>query len=109
MAKHDINPNINLNASELPTIKCRCGNFTFASSFILKKVSALVSPSGKETIAPIQIFTCIYCGSILPIGDDNMDFIKDVRDNTMENKETSQPEAEKQPDNVLDLFDNESK
>lgn len=28
----------------------------------LKKVSALVSPSGEESIAPIQTFVCTQCG-----------------------------------------------
>tara|TARA_B100001094_G_scaffold40718_1_gene35382 strand:- start:773 stop:937 length:165 start_codon:yes stop_codon:yes gene_type:complete len=32
--------------------------------FFLKKVSALVSPTGKEAIVPIQVFSCGNCGAI---------------------------------------------
>lgn len=72
---------VNLNASQLPTLRCiNCGNYTFDASYVIKKVSALVSPSGKETVAPIQVFTCTACGSILPVGDSNMDFLADVKE-----------------------------
>ena len=86
--------NINLNAAKLPTMTCRCGNFTFQASFVLKRISALLSPTGKETMAPIQVFTCTHCGTILPVGgDDSLDFISDLRD--------GEPQEEKS--NVIEL------
>jgi len=74
--------NINLDASNLPTMRCaHCGNFTFTASYVIKKISALISPSGKETIAPIQVFTCTACAAILPIGgNDSLDFLKDIKE-----------------------------
>lgn len=87
---------INLDASKLPTMTCQhCGNYTFASSFVIKRVSALISPTGKETLAPIQIFTCLVCAQLLPIGgNDAPDFLADVRekeavDKSKENERTA--------------------
>ncbi len=73
---------LNLDVTKLPTMRCiRCGGFTFNDAYVIKKVSAIVSPSGKETAAPIQIFTCANCGTILPLGSgDNLDYISDIRD-----------------------------
>jgi hypothetical protein len=34
------------------------------SNIELRKVSALVSPTGKETIVPMQLFACIKCGHV---------------------------------------------
>lgn len=73
--------NIKLDASSLPTMRCiGCGNYTFNASYVVKKVSALVSPSGKETLAPIQVFTCTTCASILPVGNDDMSFLSDIKE-----------------------------
>ena len=82
--------NIKLDASQLPTLRCiNCGNYTFEASYVIKKVSALVSPTGKETVAPIQVFTCTSCASILPVGDNNMDFLSDVREEQAKNEDTN--------------------
>tara|TARA_R100000152_G_C6776831_1_gene206248 strand:+ start:2577 stop:2795 length:219 start_codon:yes stop_codon:yes gene_type:complete len=57
--------NMNINPSDLENIICdSCGNETFKPTFVIKKISALVSPTGKETLAPIQIFKCDVCGHI---------------------------------------------
>ena len=33
-------------------------------SFFLKKLSALVSPTGQEAIIPVQVYSCGNCGHI---------------------------------------------
>ena len=33
-------------------------------SFVLKKISALVSPSGQEGLVPVQVFSCGNCGQV---------------------------------------------
>ena len=54
-----------LDISKADTIVCEeCGNASFIQAFFLKKVSALVSPTGKEAIVPIQVFSCGNCGAI---------------------------------------------
>jgi len=56
-------PQIDLTESD--TISCDdCGNAAFTPAFFLKKISALVSPTGKESIVPIQVFTCGSCGKV---------------------------------------------
>ena len=50
------------------TMKCQaCGNSIFIQGYVIKKISAIVSPTGKEVIAPIQVFNCGNCGEMLPL------------------------------------------
>ena len=54
-----------IDIGDTETIVCEnCGNASFIQSFFLKRVSALVSPTGKEAIVPIQVFACGNCGTI---------------------------------------------
>lgn len=91
-------PQINLDVASLPTMTCiRCGNFTFNSSFVIKKISAIISPTGKETAAPIQVFTCVACGTILPLGgEESLDFISDLK--------SQQPAQEEHEPPILKLY-----
>ena len=58
-------PGLQIDISKTDTITCDdCGNASFIQAFFLKKVSALVSPTGKEAIVPIQVFSCGNCGAI---------------------------------------------
>ena len=41
-----------------------CGGKTFKQTLLLRKLSALVSPSGQETIVPMQVFACEKCGHV---------------------------------------------
>jgi hypothetical protein len=47
----------------------QCGNTAFVAQYLIKKFSALLSPTGEEMLAPIQVFGCAKCGHI------NSDFI----------------------------------
>ena len=56
---------LQIDISKTDTITCEnCGNASFIQAFFLKKVSALVSPTGKEAVIPIQVFSCGNCGTI---------------------------------------------
>ena len=58
-------PGLQIDLSKAETIVCEnCGNASFIQAFFLKKVSALVSPTGKEAIVPMQVFSCGNCGTI---------------------------------------------
>ena len=58
-------PGLQIDISKTDTIVCdECGNASFIQAFFLKKVSALVSPTGKEAVIPIQVFSCGNCGTI---------------------------------------------
>lgn len=64
MAKDVLN-NINVNLNEVPNLMCdNCGHKLYKKVFVIKKISALVSPTGKETIIPIEVYACDKCGTI---------------------------------------------
>ena len=47
------------------TLKCEhCGNVVFIKGTVLKRLSALVSPTGQEAIVPIEIYSCGNCGEV---------------------------------------------
>ena len=57
--------NVQLDLSQAETILCeKCGNGLFIQSFFLKKLSALVSPTGQEVVIPVQVYSCGNCGHI---------------------------------------------
>lgn len=48
---------------DLEGLKCGCGCELFMQLFMMKKVPAVMSQSGKEQVAPIPIqFVCANCG-----------------------------------------------
>ena len=55
--------NIDLtHATTLECEECQCKGFK--QTMMLKKLSALVSPTGQETIIPMQVFACEKCGHV---------------------------------------------
>ena len=54
-----------LSASAMETaldISCeKCGNKYFTEVTAIKKISALVSPTGKEILVPIPVLACADC------------------------------------------------
>jgi|TARA_Y100000296_G_scaffold45578_1_gene52177 hypothetical protein len=57
--------NVQVDLREADTIKCDdCGNYLFITSFILKRLSAIVSPSGEEALVPVQVYSCGDCGKV---------------------------------------------
>ncbi len=60
-----MNQNINLDLSNVDNIKCEeCESEIFTPAFVIKQISALMSPTGKETMVPIQLFKCSKCGHV---------------------------------------------
>ena len=59
---------VQVDLKDADTMKCQaCGNSIFIQGYVIKKISAIVSPTGKEVIAPIQVFNCGNCGEMLPL------------------------------------------
>ena len=57
--------NINVDLSTAQDIVCTaCGNYSFEQVVLMTKISALVSPNGREGIVPIPVFACNACGFI---------------------------------------------
>ena len=56
---------VELDISKADTITCDdCGNASFIQSFFLKRISALMSPTGQEAVVPIQVYSCGNCGIV---------------------------------------------
>ncbi len=58
-------PRPGISYGQTDAMKCEeCESEVFQPAVLLRRVSALVSPSGKETVMPVQIFACIKCGHV---------------------------------------------
>jgi len=54
-----------LKLKDLDGVECEeCGNPTFIQVHLLRKISAVLSPSGKGGFLPVPIFQCASCGHI---------------------------------------------
>ena len=54
-----------IDVSQTTPVKCEsCENQTFKQTLLVRKLSALVSPSGQETVIPIGVFACEKCGHV---------------------------------------------
>ena len=61
----DGQPQQTIDMSQTTTVKCeKCENSTFKQTLLIRKMSALVSPSGQETVIPIGVFACEKCGHV---------------------------------------------
>ena len=61
---------VKVDLKDAETMTCQqCDNKIFIQGYVIKKLSAIISPTGQEVIAPIQVFNCGNCGEILPLGD----------------------------------------
>ena len=59
------NTEMKIDASELDDIICEeCGGKVFRQASMFKRLSALISPTGKAQIVPIPVFRCDDCGHI---------------------------------------------
>jgi len=56
---------LNIDFSQTTTVCCeKCENETFQQVYQMRKLSALLSPTGKPTMIPVQVFACTKCGHI---------------------------------------------
>ena len=57
--------NIRVNLGDSDNVACEnCGSMYFSPAVMIKRLSALVSPTGQETLVPIQLFQCTSCGHV---------------------------------------------
>ena len=60
-------PQMNVDLSQTTPVSCEsCENDTFVQVFKMRKLSALLSPAGKESMIPLQAFACAKCGYVNP-------------------------------------------
>ncbi len=59
--------------SKYDTLKCeQCESSLFSLSYIIKRVSAIISPTGQEAIIPVQVYSCDGCSKVPDI------FLKEI-------------------------------
>lgn len=85
--------NRTIDLSEQEDVVCKnCGNNIYLPAVRIKRISALISQTGKETIAPVQVFACTECGTIFnPYELDKKDKKKPTPPPPKVIKEGSQP------------------
>ena len=58
-------PQMNIDLNQTTAEVCeKCENATFVQVYRMRKLSALLSPAGQESMIPIQVFACAKCGHI---------------------------------------------
>jgi hypothetical protein len=68
MGKSQITPTM-LRSSK--NVECDCGGLIFAEKLFFKKISAIISPSGNEEVAPMPIIVCENCHKVPSAFDTN--------------------------------------
>ena len=54
---------VDLEKSE--TMKCeQCESTLFNTSYIIKRISAIISPTGQEAVIPVQVYSCDGCSKV---------------------------------------------
>lgn len=58
--------NVNVKFDELPNVICKeCGSYHFKEVYMIKRVSGIISGSGKTEIMPYPVLVCINCNAQL--------------------------------------------
>ena len=56
---------VSIKPEDLKDVLCdKCENQTFIQVSMFKKISAILSPNGQESMIPIQVYKCDECGHI---------------------------------------------
>ena len=56
---------VQVDLSKADTIKCDdCGNYLFITAHVIKRLSAIISPTGQEAMIPVQVYSCGNCGAV---------------------------------------------
>ena len=51
--------------SKTSSVECdSCQNSTFKQTLLIRKMSAIISHDGQETIIPMAVFACEKCGHV---------------------------------------------
>jgi|TARA_Y100000296_G_C4948070_1_gene144852 hypothetical protein len=54
-----------IDLSKMETMKCeQCGSSLFSIAYIIKRISAIMSPTGEESIVPVQVYSCDGCSKV---------------------------------------------
>ncbi len=56
---------VNIRPEDTELVLCKCGESIFEQVFMIRKLSALISPTGKEEQFQIPLILCRVCGEPL--------------------------------------------
>lgn len=56
-----------------------CGNITFTEKLTFKKISSLLSPTGRDELVPMPIIMCDKCGKVSELFDPHGVVPKELR------------------------------
>ena len=64
---------ININPEDTTGVEClKCNSGFFIPVYMIRKVSAIISPSGREEMIQVPVMACASCGTpIIPEGFDD--------------------------------------
>ena len=56
---------VQVDLTKADTIQCDdCGNYLFITAHVIKRLSAIISPTGQEAMIPVQVYSCGNCGAV---------------------------------------------
>jgi len=56
---------VKVDLKQADTVKCDdCGNYIFITGHVIKRLSAIISPTGQEALIPVQVYSCGNCGRV---------------------------------------------
>ena len=65
MMNNEQQPQMQVDLSQTTAEVCeKCENETFTQVYKMRKLSALLSPTGQPTMIPMQVFACAKCNNI---------------------------------------------
>ena len=63
--KNIIEPQVQVKFDDLEAVCCdECGSAHWSEMFLLRRVSALLAPTGIATMIPAQTYRCADCGHV---------------------------------------------
>jgi|TARA_R110002050_G_scaffold74723_1_gene159985 DNA-directed RNA polymerase subunit RPC12/RpoP len=61
----DQNMQVKVALKDTEDVSCeKCGHKLFVQLMMFKKLSAIMSPTGEESLIPVQVFACNDCGHV---------------------------------------------
>jgi len=61
----DQNMQVKVALKDTQDVSCeKCGHKLFVQLMMFKKLSAVMSPTGEESLIPVQVFACNDCGHV---------------------------------------------
>ena len=56
---------VKVDLKQADTVKCDdCGNYLFITAHVIKRLSAIISPTGQEALIPVQVYSCGNGGAV---------------------------------------------